>query len=104
MDWQDTIGQAIHAELVNHALKVKPDADHEKLEKSIKNTTISVGLTRQAISKVLQAEVDTLVAYRALGTYINLDFIAGLLSAVDLVDKGKHVMDYEDDNDSNNNW
>jgi hypothetical protein len=104
VNWEDTVGLTIHAELVNHALKVKPDADHQKLERSIKNTSTSVGLTRQAICKVLQAEVDTLVAYRALGTNIDIDFIAGILSALDLVQNGKHVMDGTDDNDSYNNW
>lgn len=104
MNWSDTIGLAIHAELVNHALKVKPDVDQEKLAKSIKNTTASVSLTRDAICKVLEAEVDTLVAYRALGTPVNIDFIAGVLAALDLVKKGKHVMDSADDNNSNNDW
>jgi hypothetical protein len=104
VNWSDTIGLTIHAELVNHALKIKPEVDRDKLAKSIKNTTTSVGLTRQAICKVLQAEIDTLVAYRALGTPVNIDFIAGVLAALDLVETGKHVMDGADDNSSNNNW
>lgn len=104
MNWSDTVGLTIHAELVNHALKVKPEVDHDKLAKSIKNTTTSVGITRQAICKVLQAEVDTLVAYRALGTYVSIDFIAGLLAALDLVESGKHVMDGFNDDNSHDNW
>ena len=102
MNWDDTIGLTIHAELVNHALKVRPDVDPEKLERSIRNTSTSVSLTRQAICKVLQGEIDTLVAYRALGTPVSIEFIAGILAALDLVEYGKHVMDKANDNDSYN--
>lgn len=102
MNWDDTIGLTVHAELVNYALKVRPDVDPVKLEKSIRNTTQSVSLTRDAICKVLEAEIDTLVAYRALGTPVSIEFIAGILAALDLVKDGKHVMDKANDNDSYN--
>lgn len=102
MNWDDTIGLTVHAELVNYALKVRPNVDPVKLEKSIKNTTQSVSLTRDAICKVLEAEIDTLVAYRALGTPVSIEFIAGILAALDLVKDGKHVMDKANDNDSYN--
>jgi hypothetical protein len=94
MNWTDTVGVTIHNELVRHALKNKPDADIPKLEKSIINMSLSVGITREAISKVLEAEVEAMVAYRMFGDdSITLDYLAGLQSAADLVRYGVHLSD-----------
>ena len=94
MNWTDTVGVTIHNELVRHALKNKPDADVEKLERSITNMSLSVGITREAISKVLDAEVEAMVAYRVFGdNSITLDYLAGLQSAADLVRYGVHLSD-----------
>jgi hypothetical protein len=94
MNWTDTVGVTIHNELVRHALKNKPDADIDKLEKSIVNMSLSVGITREAISKVLEAEVEAMVAYRVFGDpSITLDYLAGLQSAADLVRHGVHLSD-----------
>lgn len=94
MNWTDTVGITIHNELVRNALKNKPDADVDKLERSIKNMSLSVGITREAISKVLEAEVEAMVAYRVFGDKsITLDYLAGLQSAADLVRYGIHLSD-----------
>jgi len=94
MNWTDTIGITIHNELVRHALKNKPDAELSKLEKSITNMSLSVGITREAISKVLDAEIQAMIAYRAFGdNSITLDYLAGLQSASDLVRYGIHLSD-----------
>ena len=94
MNWTDTVGVTIHNELVRHALKNKPDADVAKLERSITNMSLSVGITREAISKVLDAEVEAMVAYRVFGdNSITLDYLAGLQSAADLVRYGIHLTD-----------
>jgi hypothetical protein len=94
MNWTDTVGVTIHNELVRHALKNKPDADVAKLERSITNMSLSVGITREAISKVLDAEVEAMVAYRVFGdSSITLDYLAGLQSAADLVRYGIHLTD-----------
>lgn len=94
MNWTDTVGVTIHNELVRHALKNKPDADIPKLEKSITHMSLSVGITREAISKVLDAEIEAMVTYRVLGDpSITLDYLAGLQSASDLVRYGVHLSD-----------
>lgn len=94
MNWTDTVGVTIHNELVRHALKNKPDADVSKLEKSITHMSLSVGITREAISKVLDAEIEAMVTYRVLGDpSITLDYLAGLQSAADLVRYGVHLSD-----------
>jgi hypothetical protein len=94
MNWTDTVGITIHNELVRHALKNKPDADVAKLERSITNMSLSVGITREAISKVLDAEIQAMVTYKILGDEsITLDYLAGLQSAADLVRYGVHLSD-----------
>lgn len=94
MNWNDTIGQYIHAKMVEHALNVKPEADREKLENSIHRASITVGITRQSIADVLQGEIESLAMRRALGDYeITIDFMAGLVAAELLVRTGKHVTD-----------
>jgi hypothetical protein len=95
MNWTDTIGQTIHSEMFNAALKQKPNADHKKLHDSIIRTSLSVGITRESIAKVLDTEVQALVSYRVLGDDIPLLFIAGLSAASDLVRYGVHVTDNE---------
>jgi hypothetical protein len=94
MNWTDTVGVTIHNDLVRSALKNKPDADLEKLEKSVVNLSLSVGITRNAIADVIEAELEAMVTYRVLGdSSITLDYLAGLQSAVDLVRYGIHLSD-----------
>ena len=94
MNWTDTVGVTIHNDLGRSALKNKPDADREKLEKSVVNLSLSVGITRQAIADVLEAELEAMVTYRVLGDpSITLEYLAGLQSAVDLVRYGIHLSD-----------
>ena len=94
MNWTDTIGVTIHNDLVRSALKNKPDADIDKLEGSIKRMSLSVGITRNAIASVIEAEVEAMLAYRALGdTSITPEYLAGLQSAADLVRYGVHLSD-----------
>jgi hypothetical protein len=94
MNWTDTVGVTIHNDLVRSALKNKPDADLEKLEKSVVNLSLSVGITRNAIADVIEAELESMVTYRVLGDpSITLDYLAGLQSAVDLVRYGIHLSD-----------
>lgn len=94
MNWQDTVGVTIHNDLVRSALKNKPDADIDKLEASVKRMSLSVGITRNAIADVLDAELEAMVAYRSMGDLsITLEYLAGLQSAVDLVRFGVHLTD-----------
>ena len=94
MNWNDTIGQYIHAKMVEHALNVRPYADLDKLEQSIARTSISVGITRDSIADVLQAELESIAMLKALGdTGFTIDFMAGLVAAEKLVRYGKHVTD-----------
>lgn len=94
MNWSDDIGVVIHNELVRAALKNKPDADLAKLERSVVNMSMSVGITREAICKILDAELDAMVAYRSLGDVsLTLDYLAGLQSAGDLIRHGIHLTD-----------
>jgi hypothetical protein len=94
MNWTDTVGVTIHNDLVRSALKNKPDADREKLEKSVVNLSLSVGITRNAIADVLEAELEAMILHRVLGdNSMTLDYLAGLQSAVDLVRYGIHLSD-----------
>jgi hypothetical protein len=94
MNWTDTIGVTIHNDLVRSALKNKPEADIEKLESSVKRLSLSVGITRNSIASVLEAELEAMVCYRLLGdTSLSLDYLAGLQSAADLVRYGVHLTD-----------
>ena len=94
MNWTDTVGVTIHNDLVRSALKNKPDADIDKLEASVKRMSLSVGITRNAIASVIEAEVEAMLAYRALGdTSLTPEYVAGLQSAADLVRYGLHLSD-----------
>jgi hypothetical protein len=94
MNWTDTVGITIHNDLVRNALKNKPDANRDKLEKSIINMSLSVGITRNAIADVLEAELEAMILHRVLGdNSMTLDYLAGLQSAVDLVRYGIHLSD-----------
>lgn len=94
MNWTDTVGVTIHNNLVRSALKNKPDADLDKLEASVKRMSLSVGITREAIAAVLDAELEAMVAYRSMGdSSITLDYLAGIQSAADLVRYGVHLTD-----------
>ena len=94
MNWTDTIGVTIHNDLVRSALKNKPDADIDKLEASVKRMSLSIGITRMAIATVLDAEVEAMCAYRALGDFsITPEYVAGIQSAADLVRYGVHLSD-----------
>ena len=94
MNWNDTVGVTIHNDLVRSALKNKPEADIDKLEASVKRLSLSVGITRNAIASVLEAELEAMVAYRLLGDIsLNNDYLAGLQSAADLVRYGVHLTD-----------
>lgn len=94
MNWNDTIGQHIHAKMVAKALEIKPHADRVKLDESIVRQSLTVGITRQGIADVLQAELESLAFRRAMGDVdITIDFLAGLVAAELLVRTGKHVTD-----------
>ena len=101
MNWADTIGQRIHVLMVNKALENRPGADRQKLEESIARASFTVGIARQGIVDVLEAEMETLVAMRVLGTSIPNDFLAGMLASIDLIKDGRHVLD---DNNSHHDW
>jgi len=94
MNWTDTVGVTIHNDLVRSALKNKPDADIDKLEASVKRMSLSVGITRNAIASVIEAELEAMVAYHLLGDkFITLEYLAGLQIAADLVRYGLHLSD-----------
>lgn len=94
MNWTDTVGVTIHNDLVRSAIKNKPEADIEKLEGSIKRMSLSVGITRMAIASVIEAELEAMIVYRALGdTTITNEYLAGLQSASDLIRYGVHLTD-----------
>jgi len=96
MNWTDTVGVTIHNDLVRGALKNKPDANLDKLERSVINMSFSVGITREAIAKVLDAELDAMVTYHLFGDRtVTVAYLAGLQSAVDLVRFGIHLTDQE---------
>ena len=94
MDWSDTIGQYIHSKMAQKAMEMRPDVDHQKIENSIKRSSITVGLVRESIADIIDAEIELMVLYRTLGDRsISLDFLAGMLAAADLVRNGTHIMD-----------
>jgi hypothetical protein len=100
MNWQDTVGCYIKAKMVGKALQQQPDADMNKLLNSISRASLTVGIARDSIADVLDAEVEALAFHRALGNMgITIDYMAGWTAASDLVRYGKHAMN--NDNDTN---
>lgn len=94
MDWNDTIGQNIQAKMISKALEVKPLSDIDSLRGSIKRSSITVGITRECIADVVDAEIEAMIGYRSMGDYsITNDFLAGMLAVADLIRSGTHVMD-----------
>ena len=92
MNWDDTIGQYINARMYNKALEMKPDADKAKLQESIKRASITVGIVRQSIAEVVEAEVENLAMLRVLGDdQYTIDFLAGMIAASELIRSGKHI-------------
>jgi hypothetical protein len=101
VNWQDTIGHYIKAKMIAKALQQRPDADQDKLLDSIARTSVTVGIARDAIADVMEAEIEALAFHRALGnTAITIDYLAGWTAATDLVRNGKHAI--TNDNDSYN--
>lgn len=101
MNWQDTIGQYIKAKMIAKALQQRPDADQDKLLDSIARTSVTVGIARDAIADVMEAEIEALAFHRALGNFaVTIDYLAGWTAATDLVRNGKHAI--TNDNDSYN--
>ena len=101
MNWNDTIGCYVKAKMIDRALQQKPQADMDKLLNSIARASLTVGITRDSIADVLDAELEALAFHRALGNYaITIDYMAGWTAAADLVRYGRHAMN--NDNDTNN--
>lgn len=102
MNWQDTIGQYIKAKMIEKALQQRPDADKEKLLNSIARASLTVGITRDSIADVLDAEIEALAFHRALGNSgVTIDYMAGWASAAKLVRYGKHAITNDNDTDNN---
>jgi hypothetical protein len=92
MNWDDTIGQYIHARMYNKALEVKPDADKQKLNDSIKRASLTVGITRQSIADIVDAEASSVAMLRVLGDdQYTIDFLAGMLAIGEFIRTGKHI-------------
>ena len=92
MDWNDTFGQYIHAKMVERALEVKPDADKQKLNDSIKRSSLTVGITRESIADIVDAEASSVAMLRVLGDgQYTIDFLAGMLAIGEFIRTGKHI-------------
>jgi hypothetical protein len=92
MNWDDTIGQYIHAKMVAKALEQKPNADRVKLEDSIKRATLTVGIVRDSIADLVEAETSSLAMMRILGEdQYTIDFLAGMLAVSEFIRYGKHI-------------
>lgn len=92
MNWNDTVGQYIHAKMYNKALQIKPQADRVKLEESIKRAGITVGLVREAIAELIEAETSSLAMMRVLGEdQYTIDFLAGMIAIGEFIRTGKHI-------------
>lgn len=78
--------------MYNKALEVKPNADKVKLNDSIRRTSITVGLVREAIADLIEAEVSSVAMLRVLGDdQYTIDFMAGMLAIGEFVRNGKHI-------------
>lgn len=87
--------------MIAKALQQRPDADQEKLLNSIARTSVTVGIARDAIADVMDAEIEALAFHRALGNFaVTIDYLAGWTAATELVRNGKHAI--TNDNDSYN--
>lgn len=90
--WHDTIGQNIHAVLLDNIMQHNPDVQVSEARFAINAMTKTVEVIRTSISDVLEAEVETLAFRRTLGDdSIGIEFLAGMLAALELVRDGKHL-------------
>ena len=90
--WQDTIGQNIHAVLLDNIMHHNPDVDVDQANFAINAMTKTVEVIRTSISDVLEGEIETLAFRRTLGDdSIGIEFLAGMMAALELVRDGTHL-------------
>jgi hypothetical protein len=90
--WQDTIGQNIHAVLLDNIMHHNPDIDVDQANFAINAMTKTVEVIRTSISDVLEGEIETLAFRRTLGDdSIGIEFLAGMMAALELVRDGTHL-------------
>ena len=90
--WQDTIGQNIHAVLLDNIMHHNPDVHLQQANYVINGMTKTVAVIRTSISDVLEGEIETLAFRRSLGDdSISIEFLAGMLAALELIRDGKHL-------------
>lgn len=91
-EWSDTIGQNIHAVLLDQIMHHSPQVERSEAERAIHGMTKTVQVIRTSISDVLEAEIETLAFRRTLGDdSIPFVFLAGMMAALDLVRDGTHL-------------
>jgi hypothetical protein len=90
--WHDTIGQNIHAVLLDNIMHHNPDVHLAQANHAINGMTKTVAVIRTSISDVIEGEIETLAFRRSLGDdSIGIEFLAGMLAALELVRDGKHL-------------
>jgi hypothetical protein len=90
--WHDTIGQNIHAVLLDNIMHHNPDVNVDQANFAINAMTKTVEVIRTSISDVLEGEIETLAFRRTLGDdSIGIEFLAGMLAALELVRDGTHL-------------
>lgn len=90
--WHDTIGQNIHAVLLDNIMHHNPDVNVDQANFAIYAMTKTVEVIRTSISDVLEGEIETLAFRRTLGDdSIGIEFLAGMLAALELVRDGTHL-------------
>jgi hypothetical protein len=91
-EWADTIGQNIHAVLLDQIMYHSPHVQRAEAERAIHGMTKTVSVIRTSISDVLDGEIETLAFRRSLGDdSIGIEFLAGMLAALELVRDGTHL-------------
>jgi len=93
--FDDPVGQRIKALMINYALQENPDNNYsiKSLEKSVEKTHKIVEFARQGLVDSLQAEADVLCFRRVSGDQnIPIDFISGILHAVDVITGDKTII------------
>jgi hypothetical protein len=90
--FNDDIGQAIYARLLNYAIEKNQGKPISALKKQITKTENIVGITKETLLQALKAESEVLIFKQTFGEEIPTLFISGVLHAIDVLEGGGSVM------------
>jgi methyltransferase-like protein len=90
--FDDEMGQAIYARLMNYAIESSPKKPISNLSEHVKQTAKIVEITKETLIQTLKAESEVLIFKQTFGEEIPTLFISGVLHAIDVLEGNGSVM------------